>query len=114
MDCTFTAKWEAINYTIEYTGDDVNEENPLTITYEDVITLKPVEKTGYTFVGWNYNGQTYEELELKNITSDITLEALFTSNDYTITLDPNGGSSNLEACWYPSRSFNPETIPVAQ
>ena len=95
-DCIVEARWEIVNYKIEYIGDDVNVENPVTITYEDVVILKPVEKIGHSFIGWKYNGEIYEKVELSEISSDITIEALFEPKQYTITLDPNGGVSNLK------------------
>lgn len=49
---------------------------------EDIPAVK--EKTGYT-IRW-------EEVDLTNITEDITVNAVETANTYTITYDANGGS----------------------
>ena len=55
----FTAKWQAIEYTITYEldGGTNNENNPATYTVEsDTITLAAPFKRGYTFNGWSDGG----------------------------------------------------------
>ena len=49
-----------------------------------------LSKSGYTFDGW-YLEDTYVT-ELDTVTSDLTLYAKWSINQYTITFDSNGGS----------------------
>lgn len=53
---------------------------------EDSLVSEPTtSKTGYTFVGWDYNFNT-------PLKSDIVISASWSPNQYTITFDANGGS----------------------
>lgn len=95
-DATLVAKWEPVKYTINYELNGGNNgDNPEFITCEDVVTLKSPQKIGHTFVGWKYNKVVSNELELKEVFEDVTVEAMFEKNSYTITFDTNGGVSNL-------------------
>ena len=56
LNHTLTAKWNVITYNLTY---DLNGgafatgvTNPKTYTVENKVTLKPVSKVGYVFVGW--------------------------------------------------------------
>jgi uncharacterized repeat protein (TIGR02543 family) len=54
-----------------------------------------LEKEGYTFDGW-YLEDTFStpfDIETDTVTSDITLYAKWSINQYTITFDSNGGST---------------------
>ena len=50
-------------------------------------------KSGFTFGGWSYGGQTYQPNETMTMgASDITLTAVWTSiTAHSVTYDPNGG-----------------------
>ncbi len=49
-------------------------------------------RTGYTFDGWYINGDERWVFGGYDVTENITLIAQWTANDYTITLDLNGGT----------------------
>ena len=55
-EVTSTVTRTANTYTLTFDKDGGDyaqgESNPLTYTVEDAITLNPVSKTGYSFVGW--------------------------------------------------------------
>jgi len=56
---TLTAQWNAIDYTVTYSGGTVQE---YTYRYEDTVTVlsgKPT-RTGYTFAGWSDGTTTYQ------------------------------------------------------
>ena len=93
---TLTAHWDAVNYTISYTlNGGTNGSNPSTYTVNDSFTLKDPTKTGYTFLGWTYSGQT---TPTKNVTiaegtmGNLSYTANWQKNTYTVTFDANGGS----------------------
>ena len=105
-DLSLVAKWEIANYTINYEldGGTNHADNPATYTVNDeTITLKDPSRTGYTFAGWTYEGQT-TPTKNPTIEKGSVEEKTFTANwvaiSSTITLNPNGG-----AC-------DPITIPV--
>ena len=69
---------------------------PVFNTYN--ITLPNATRTGYTFNGWytSSSGGTYVGTSgsYYSPTANITLYAHWTSNTYTLTIDPNGGKFN--------------------
>ena len=91
----FSAKWQPIEYSINYElfGGVNNQDNPLTYTIEDTIALLNPEKTGYTFLGW-YRDPNYSEsiTTINNMTGALHLYAKFVPNTYSLTIQTNGGS----------------------
>lgn len=83
VDGAFTLKvsFEVVTYHITYrlnNGEYASgESNPETITYFDAVTLKNVSRDGYDFLGWRIEGEEEYVTELKEISSDITLIAVF-------------------------------------
>ena len=55
------------------------------------ITTKEASKTGYTFVEWQYNGTAWN-FENDVVTDNMTLEATYIANEYTVSFNSNGGS----------------------
>ncbi len=70
-------------YTLEFNsngGSDIENQ----IVEEEKLATEPnaPTKTGYTFVGWDYDFSN-------QITEDITINALWAANEYTLNLDTN-------------------------
>ena len=83
---TLTAHWTPISYSISYEntkGTSNNNETSYTIESEK-ITLKNLNKTGYTFDGW-YNGETKVTEIAKGSTGNLTLSAQWTPIVYSIS-----------------------------
>ena len=55
------------------------------------ISTKEASKTGYTFVEWQYNGTAWN-FENDVVTDNMTLEAVYTANQYTVSFNSNGGN----------------------
>ena len=98
-DITVTAQWTANEYDISYEGMEGAEYAgtlPTTHTYDTETAIPTPIKTGYTFVGWQVNGEgeLKENLTLgaTDYTDTITLTAVWTPNVYNVTLDTNGGT----------------------
>lgn len=97
---TLYAKWTANTYTITYDAKGGLVDNPTAkVSFNSDYTLDVPKKSGYTFIGWYYGsfmGEKYTDengnsLLKYNHTTDLTLEAKWKANTYTITCDPNGG-----------------------
>ena len=50
-------------------------------------------KEGYTFIGWYYDNEEWSFIK-DYVTENITLEAKWEKNKYTVTFDANGGSGS--------------------
>ncbi|WP_206173260.1 leucine-rich repeat protein [Treponema ruminis] len=104
---TLYAKWEIIEYDIEYVLNDGsnNSENPEKYTVESSFTLKDPVREDYFFGGW-YTSSTFEaESQLEKIekgcTGKLTLYAKW-KETYTIIFNANindatGSMDNLKA-----------------
>ena len=105
------AKWEKIDYTIEYNlnGGTNHSDNPLVYNIEtDTITLFPATKSYYTFDGW-YIGDIKVETIQKGTIGNQTLTAKYTPIEYTITYDLDGGMTTNQNCY----TIESETIVLS-
>ena len=77
-------------------GAEYGENHPVTHTYDTATEISDPTRTGYTFAGWQVNGEgeLKENLTLgaTDYTDPITLTAVWTPNVYNVTLDTNGGT----------------------
>ncbi len=116
---TLYAGWQANTYTISYAlnGGSYGSNHPTSGTYGSVVTINNPTKTGYTFGGWTITGMdstthyygnanpptstttgtslSSSAVYFKNLratSGTVTFTANWTSNQYTITLNDNGGS----------------------
>ena len=103
-DVTLYAQWTQDNYSITYhansatTGSVPNDAT--TYLYNDTATVAAnsgsLERTGYTYNGWNTasdgSGTHYDESASITITGDVTLYAEWTAINYTVTYDGNGST----------------------
>lgn len=91
-DMTLVAHWAANAYTVKFNNTKGDNPEDATYIYDSNVTLPIVPNVdGYTMSGW-YNGNTLVSNGKWNIADDVTLTTKWTANNYTITLDPNGGS----------------------
>lgn len=79
---------------LNVTYDFNNGSQNITEIFEEdsKITTKEASKTGYTFVEWQYNGEAWD-FDSDVILDNMTLEAVYTANEYTVSFNSNGGSA---------------------
>ena len=91
------AKWSTDSYSIGYTlnGGSVNGTNPTTYNAESEFTLINPTKTGYTFLGWTYEGVIEPALNvtIANRTGNLNFVANFKVNEYELSFNSDGGAS---------------------
>lgn len=87
-DFDFTAYFKLINYSITYNlnGGTNSTLNPVSYTVEDTITFEAPSKIGYTFAGWRNSSGDYQNTISAGTTGNITLDAVWTVNSYTVAL----------------------------
>jgi uncharacterized repeat protein (TIGR02543 family) len=102
------AKWTAIDYTFTYNANSASSGSVPTETSKQITQTATVkantgslERTGYTFNGWNTasngTGDNYLSGSLFTVaSSNVTLYAKWTANTYTITYNSNGGSGSAQ------------------
>ena len=87
-DMTLKAQWTINQYTVMFISDGKTITSQR-LDYGTVITTPPLSnKKGYTFTGWSpafFKGTTVPA-------HDVTYNALWSVNQYTITFDTDGGS----------------------
>ncbi len=89
-DYTLEAKWNyfTINYNLNGGTNDPNNPNHYSID-DGIINLQDPTKEGYEFVGWKYNGEIIDSIDV-NLVQDITLKAIWSPYEYEIKEDDNG------------------------
>ncbi len=97
---TYYAIWQPKTISITYTGMDgaqYGTNHPASFKYNESATISDPTKTGYTFKGWKVNGGAATKnltLAANTYASDVTVEADWTANTYTVTLNVNNGTIN--------------------
>ena len=97
QDTTLVAKWDIVQYSVIYelNGGTNAASNPVSYNYNDAFTLADPERTGYTFLGWTYEGQTEPTKNVTLVvgtTGDLVYTANWQADTYTVTFDANGGT----------------------
>lgn len=98
------AQWEKLTYTVKY---DTNGGNPATIADKtgldfDSANLIPTDaltREGFTLTGWKVKGEEtvatdaskYSDLVADKTVREVTLQAQWSENTYTVKYDTNGG-----------------------
>ena len=92
---TLNAKWTVKTITITFNSNGGSEVAPIVLNYGDYIANRPADPTmeGYTFAGWTLDGAPYTLPEYMEHDEDITVEATWEKNQYTINFNSNGGSA---------------------
>jgi uncharacterized repeat protein (TIGR02543 family) len=98
---TLYAIWNANEYTLTFnaSGGTTPSFETKTVYYGDQYGALPTtSQTGYTFNGWfdaSSGGAKIESTTTVSITSNQTLYAQWSANQYTVTLKPENGNSDI-------------------
>ena len=110
---SLAAKWSIITYSIIYNlnGGAQNDSNPTSYTIDSGnLPLADPTKTGYTFMGWQYNGMNVTSVD-PNWAKDVTLNALWNDgNEYVVALDADGGEASQTSV--DVRYGHPYSLPI--
>ena len=91
----YEALWTPNQYTItlDPSGGTL-EQREYTATFDAPVGQLPVPvRDGYSFQGWIDRAGNYHDAEtIYTVAGDLFLIAVWTPNQYTVTLDPNGGT----------------------
>lgn len=93
-DVKVYAKWEIVNYNINYDldGGANAEGNPATYTVEDEIVLGEPTKENHSFLGWvDAEGNTVTKIA-KGSVGDVAVKATWKLDVFNISYDLDGGS----------------------
>ncbi len=102
---TLTLVWMANQYTItlNYNGAETGiESTTISVTFDSTIGSLPTPcKRGHDFTGWDYNGTTLNATSKYTYPTDITINAMYQAQSYTVTFNTNGGNSvnNATVCY---------------
>ena len=104
LEVTLKPVYEAITYTVwlENTANVGTDRSPeyvysdwksttIKVTYGSSYTLPTITRDDYVLTGW-YNGNDKVESPVWNIASNVTLTPMWDGKEFTVTLNPDGGS----------------------
>jgi uncharacterized repeat protein (TIGR02543 family) len=81
----YTANWQIITYTVTFKDWNNDTISTQTINHGDNAVAPTLsERTGYTFANW--------DTDFTNVTQDLEVKAVYSTIDYTITYNLDGGS----------------------
>jgi len=95
-DLTLYGSWRLTPRVVRYEldGGENSPENPQIVYGNETYELGDASKEGHDFLGWEFDGEVVTSLE--NVTSSLTLTALYEAIDVVLTLDPNNGDDPYE------------------
>ncbi len=113
---TVVARFSKIQFTVTFLTGGGDPIEPMVVDKGDSITLPSAAKTGYTFTGWKTaDGDSLPAKELFTPTASTTLTAEWTPNEYTVTLQPNGGKLKDDAKEQQTVTYGKTfSLPVAE
>ena len=90
---SFTAKWSPVKYKIKYNlkGGSLGDD-PVVYTTEDEFPLPTPYRAGAKFICWKMGNQVVTTIKM-GTSGNKTVTAVWELNKYTISYDPNGGTT---------------------
>ena len=94
-DASFDATLTPCQYTVAFDANGGEDVSSKTATFDDSIWLPNAYRTGYTFLGWYYDGELYNGSMTYTFPHNVTMIARWQINSYnvkTISEDTNKGT----------------------
>ena len=85
---------QTVSITLDLDGGAITGSQTITATVGKDLVIEAPTKTGYNFVGWQYNGNSVTLTPFNLTESAVTLKAIWELKTYQVTLDFNGGVIN--------------------
>jgi len=112
---TLYAKWTVNAYTIQFVTNGGSGINAITANYGTGLSFPTTTRTGYSFAGWHRDVDLIQVYSVPSTmpAETIIIYAKWSLNDYTITLNTNGGNSlNPIQAAYGSSISIPDPVKV--
>ena len=114
-DVTLTAKWDINKYTVKFVSDYGNAPTSQNVPYNEP-AKDPGElmAEGYTFIGWYADKDHNTKFDFtKPITSNTTVYAKWTANDYEVSfITEHGNAPASQNVKYNGTADDPGTLTV--
>ena len=105
------ARYEKNKYkvTIQTNGGKYDGSIVTYVDYNEEITLGSITKVGYTFTKWQSNVNIKDNKF--NVTSDVTISAIWKANKYMLTIDPDNDTKteSMEIEYLKTKKINTPT-----
>ncbi len=95
---TIYAQWKANTYVLSFNANGGSAAESKTVTFGSAYGDLPASvRDGYSFMGWYANGTAVTKDSVHNVASDLTVEARWSTNQYVINFDCNGGTADISS-----------------
>ncbi|PAF29795.1 InlB B-repeat-containing protein [Paenibacillus sp. 7516] len=98
-DITLYAKWSINSYTVNFDSNGGTAVDDQSIQYNE-LAAAPTDptKAGHTFAGWFTDSSLSQAFDFDNttVTTDLTLYAKWSINNYTVNFNSNGGTAVVD------------------
>ncbi len=114
-DITLYALWSAESHTVTFNSKEGSSVADGYFDTDDYLAEPtPPTRAGYTFLGWSDTdgGSAVSFPYAPDVTTDITLYALWSANSHTVTFDSKGGSSVTNGSFVTDGSVTAPTAPT--
>jgi uncharacterized repeat protein (TIGR02543 family) len=93
INLTLFANWNINQYTITFNVNGGTSVQPLIENFETNLDMPITSRTGHSFSGWYLDANLTQLFTMSTMPAEnITLNAKWTINQYTITFESNGGT----------------------
>ena len=96
-DVSAYADWSANTYRASFDARGGSNVSSTTVKYDTTFKMPTPTRTGYSFGGWKYKGQSVSNSFTWKYDENVEFTASWIANNYRVTLDVNGGTVNASS-----------------
>lgn len=96
-DVSAYAYWSANTYRASFDARGGSNVSSTTVKYDTTFKMPTPTRTGYSFGGWKYKGQSVSNSFTWKYDENVEFTASWIANNYRVTLDVNGGTVNASS-----------------